>query len=429
MSRFSVSTALLATFALVPTMGHAATITEWITDNVVVGAEDTDGTDDVGGASVVYDRDVSDGDTTGASTFGQITYIAPESNTPGIKIDVGDPAAPDGLAEGYIGAKNQEFDGCIMASSTAFCDSPFQSGKRIKQQVTGIGPIDLTFGVSDPDPTTDNEPSVYQVFHRLINVTGGELDGFTVELGTGVGDDFVASTEGDGLSFAQDVAFGPDNLAAFSQYPFGLFGGEPLNPNPLSLPGFFDTTERAGFDVTLAEDTITSTGYYGSYDDLFGSWLSQEDVPDGLLYDYDPGNADPLVMAWATETGWEFLRGVGDDFSLNELGVTPIASQFFDYDFDNDPENGVSESMFDYITANFAGLALGENLLFDAIEDLANLNLTFALNIDDAFAFDSFTMRVTTTGSPEVVPLPAGAPLLISGLLAIGWVARRKRLS
>lgn len=429
MVRFSIAAALFATSALVPGVGHAATITGWITDNVIVGPEDTDATDDVGGASVVYDQDVSDGDTTGALSYGQVTYIAPESNTPGIKIDLGDPAAPDGLAEGYIGAKNQEFDGCIMASSTAFCDSPFQSGKRIKQQVTGIGAIDLTFGVSDPEPDVDNEPSIYQVFHRLINVTGGELDGFTIELGTGVGDAFVASGADDGLSFAQDVAFGPDNLAAFSQYPFGLFGGDPLNPNPLQLPGFFDTEERAGFNVTLGEDVITSDGYYGSYDDLFANWLSQEDVPDGLLYDYDPGNADPLVMAWATDTGWEFLRSVSDDFSLNDLGVTPIESQFFDYDFDNDPENGLSASMFDYITENFAGLTIGENLLIDAIEDLANLNLTFALSIDDAFAFDSFTMRVTPTGSviPSEVPLPAGGSLLISGLLAFGLIARRRR--
>ncbi len=347
------------------------------------------------------------------------------------------------------------FDGCIMASSNATCTSPFQSGKRIKQQVTSPGTIDLVFDVS-PTAGDENVESIYQVFHRLINVTGEMLGGFEVSLGVGVGSDFTESAPADGLRFAttaDGVEFGPDKVAAFSQFPFGLFGGDPLNPNPLVLPGFFDTEERAGFNVSLGEDVIKSDGPYGTYDDLFGSWLSQDQVPNGLLYDYEDGK-DPLVMAWASELGWEFLRCTetsdGDipcvapplqiPADLNVGPLSPDPESFFAYNFEDDPENGISDEMMAYIMANLIGadgnpLGFTEGtdgfepfLLVDAIEDLANLNLTFAIALDDMFASknSSFTLRVTTYDVAPV-PLPAAAPLLIAGLGALGFAARRRR--
>lgn len=388
----------------------AATIESWNLTNIAEGDADLDDTDDIGGASVVYDRDVTGG-IGEAITYGKVTYIAPESNTPGIKIDNDD----------YEGAKKQEFDGCIMASSEASCDSDFQSGKRIKQQVTDVGAIDLVFDIASVDGETTN---LYQVFHRLINVSGDMLAGFTVELGTGIGSGFTQSTVGDGLSFAQTVSFGPDDLAAFSQYPFGLFGGDPLNPNPLNLPGFFDTVTRAGFDVDLGEDKMTSTGYYGSYDDLFGNWLSQEDVPNGIFYDFDPGNADPLLLAWDTGTGWDFRRLYDAEGNPVSLFIEPIASQFVAY-----------ADLFGFLEDNFGALdftfidgVLAGDLIAGAIEDLANLNLTFALTIEDRFAMlnNSFTMRVTPIAP---IPLPAGAPLLIGALGALALLRRRARLA
>lgn len=409
---------LLAAGALaLPTVTTAASITQWNTSNVDVGAVDSDPNDDIGGASVIYDQDVSGGVPPGATSNGQIVYIAPESNSPGLKV----------VQEGY-----DVFDGCIMAFSTATCTSPFQSGKRIKQQVTNVGTIDLQFDVE----ADGQGESIYQVYHRLINVTGGKLDGFEVELGFGIGDSFQASGSNDGLRFANvadGVEFGPDNVAAFSQYPFGLFGGVPLNPNPLNLPGFFDTVDRAGMNVILNEDSILSNGYYGSYDARFGSWLSQEDVPDGLLYDYDPGVADPLVMAWASVDGWEFLRGIDLASVLNPLGVEPIASMLFAYDYAYDPINGISAAMEAYMAANLVDingnpLVFGDALDVAAIEDLANLNLTFAIAVDDRFAgqYDSFTLRVLTN-EVSPVPLPAGVWLMIAGLGALGVAGRRTK--
>ena len=66
------------------------------------------------------------------------------------------------------------------------------------------------------------------------------------------------------------------------------------------------------------------------------------------------------------------------------------------------------------------------NLLREPIEDLANLNLSFALLIDDAFQSDAFTLRVTTGAGVAPIPLPAGAPLLLAGLAMLGFARRRR---
>ena len=429
MSRTSILSGLLVAGALVlPGVASAATITGvyWDTSNVLLGENVEDGET---GESLILDRDASD--FASAVSNGKIVYSPPEALAPGLQV----------INEGYTGTQSQDFDGCIMTSNpgdgvTNPCDGGFQSGKRIKQQVTDTGPIDLVFGVTREDDDLDSDVSavngetsgslLYQVYHRLINVTGGMLDGFTVELGTGLGDGengFVRSTAGDGLSFAQDVTFGPDKLPAFSQFPFGLFGSlEQPNPNPLELPGFFDTTARSGFSVSLGEDVIESAGIYGAYDDLFGNWLSQDMVPAGLLWDYAEGEADPLVMAWDNGLGWEFRRGIDPDkdgqAGVSEFDVFAILGGV------DDPFPFFAYDDTDGLATHIAGL--GIRLFEDFIEDLANLNLNFAILLGDNFTGDSFTLRVTAN-DVNPIPLPAAAPLLIAGLGALGFAARRRR--
>jgi hypothetical protein len=385
------------------TPGAAATILDWNTTNV-----DVDPSIDLGvtGTSEVYDRPVGEA---GAITNGTIVFTPPESRTPGIKVQ------PEIYAD--TGANSSlVFDGCLMTSNPlATCTSEFQSGKRIKQQMTGTGPVDLVFDVDN----TETELSFYQVFGRLINVTGQALSGLSVELGTGVGSGFTAFTGDDApVTFSFDFTAQPNSSmkSSTSQFPFGLFGDADDSPNFL-LDGFFSSA-RTGFDIIQTATKLVSDGYYGEYFALFDDWNDQEDVPQGLFWDFDNNaDTDALLMAWQIgDDLWELRRTVGETCVGLEcaFGVTPES----------------------YETGSFADiLALLTNAddpwldLFapGAIEDLANLNLNYALALGDFGNLSSFTLRTAVFPvEVSVVPLPAGAPLLLAGLGAFAAFRRRR---
>ena len=385
------------------TPGGAATILDWNTTNVDVDPSVALG---VPGTSEVYDRPVGEA---GAITNGTIVFEPPESETPGVKVQ-------DEIYADTGSGATLVFDGCLMTSNPdATCTSEFQSGKRIKQQMTGTGPVDLVFDVDN----TETELSFYQVFGRLINVTGQALSGFSVELGTGVGSGFTAFTGDDApVTFSFDFTAQPNSSgkSSTSQFPFGLFGDADDSPNFL-LDGFFSSA-RTGFDIIQTATKLVSDGYYGEYFDLFDDWRDQGDVPQGLFWDFDNNaDTDALLMAWQIgDDLWELRRTVGETCVDLEctFGVT----------------------LETYETGSFADiLALLTNAddpwldLFapGAIEDLANLNLNYALALGDFGNLSSFTIR-TTVFPVEVsaVPLPAGAPLLLAGLGAFAAVRRRR---
>jgi len=370
----------------------------WNRANVVVGPNFT-GTDEQTGESIVYDRDVTGG-TEGAVTNGKIVYDYPEANGPGIK-----------TVEGPVDTGGNDLAGCIMASSDSTCDGPRQSGKRLKQHITGLGPTDLVFN-TDPavtiTPVTDDDGNTldgdigYRVFHKLTNQTGGPLAGFTLSLGTGVGDGFTASASGDGLKFSENFAIGPDSLNAYAQFPAGLFG-EPIPQNG-NLGGFFDREARSGFTTVFGEDTIETAGFFGSYGDTFGPWLTGAAVPTGLFWDDDDADTEDPLIAWILDDGRvEQRRDVEDRVVTN---LSEGAFRLFD-DLD-DFENTDGDL--------FAALFSGD------IEDLANVNVNFAIDLS-GFTGDNFTLRVTATP----VPLPATAPLLVAGIGAFAMMRRRKR--
>lgn len=287
----------------------------------------------------------------------------------------------------------------MTSNPDAVCTSPFQSGKRIKQQMTGLGPVDLVFDIDN-----DGTESTYQVYHRLINLTGQELDGFKIELGFGVGSDFTAATSADNLIFSTGFSAMPSGSGpASTQYPFGLFGDAADNPN-FSLDGFFEP-ERTGFvdifDDAISPTVLSSDGYFGPYPEYFGNWLSQDAVPLGAFWDDDGDpTTDALLMAWFTDGVWEARRAVEDGEAISTAPET-----FADFD------------------ALVAGLGLGAALFEDDIEDLANLNVNFAIQLGDLGDRTSFTMR--TTVSPAPIPLPAGAPLLVGAVAALATLRRR----
>lgn len=383
--------ALPCALALVAVPGQAATITSWNTDNVEVGADPAVPGDT--GISVVYDRNPS---APGAVSNGQIAFTPPEANSPGIKVQ----------SETYTqgGPSGLTLDGCLMTNNVPnTCTGPFQSGKRIKTQVTDTGPLDLVFDLEQGDESN------YQVFYRLINKTTQSLAGFALELGFGVGSDFVEATAADGITFSTAFRAQPASLnaSASTQFPFGLFGDATTNNN-FDLDGFF-APERASLSVDLLDTSITSTGFVGPYDDLFGSWLSQESVPLGAFWDNDnDASTDALLMAWFTNGQWEMRRDVGDLAAGTAISLSGSDVLYFD-DFD----------------ALVARLGLGTSLFEDDIEDLANLNVNYAINVGADVSSSNFTLRTTVAVAP--VPLPVSAPMMAGGLGLLGLIAGRRR--
>ncbi len=393
--------------ALLAGGAQAATITGWDQANVDVAPTPADGET---GASVVYDGDPA---AAGSTSSGQIVFTPPEAVSPGISV----------VAETYddTGAGSTlTFDGCLMTSNpTATCTSGFQSGKRIKQQITGLDPVDLVFTLDNTDPSE----SFYQVFGRLINVTGAALNGFTVELGTGIGSGFEAFGAADApVSFSFDFTAQPNSsgLSSTTQFPFGLFGDADDSPNFL-LDGFF-AADRTGFTLDQTATTLTSSGYYGDYFPIFGDWNSQDDVPQGLFWDFDgDAETDNLLMAWQIgEDLWELRRDVGETCDGADCTFGVMLDSFV---------TGTYDEIVAFLDRGGAADPWVDIFGADAIEDLANLNLNYALRVGDVGELEAFTIRTSAMTMPSVapVPLPAAAPMLLAALGGMAALRRRRR--
>lgn len=73
-----------------------------------------------------------------------------------------------------------------------------------------------------------------------------------------------------------------------------------------------------------------------------------------------------------------------------------------------------------------AQLGLGSALVQDVIEDLAKLNVNYAIQVGDLGRCTSFTLRMTVFAAPIApVPLPAGAGLLAAAVGGLALVLRR----
>ncbi|MDX2480409.1 MAG: choice-of-anchor F family protein [Desulfuromusa sp.] len=383
----------------------------WNLDNVVINLNGTGGEtafDEVTGAytfpddsDFTYAGHVDDGDINTPVLMGySLAKDWPVGEPAGIKVINDD-----------TGVKAPKPTNCIMATSyraehfldsddpeQVICSSPFQSHKRYKlamlpASIDGVGSdsVDLVFNVEAEVGSRE-----YQVFQKINNWTGERLEGFTIEVGFGVGIDFVAVADTNlanlNVSVPSDI-WSDGQLANFSA---GLFG--PLDKHTGSI-GFFDPAQRAGFyinEYVVGEQpltsTLTATVTLGSdYAEVpagsaianqFGPWLSNNMLPYGIFFD-DDGNP---------ETDAELLAWYGYNPAIGALGWM-----------------GGSQTDFAAITTE-AIETMGENLSYTMgeIDDLVNVGLNYVVTIGDVATFPSntFTIRITPTRDTSGIAAP-----------------------
>jgi len=385
----------------------------WNLDNVFVNLNGS--FDEATGAYVFtddsdlsYSSDVDDG--TGAVLGYVLAKDWPVGEPTGIKI------------------VNDDFDAkrapnCIMSTSyledhlldsddpkQVLCSGPFQSHKRYKlAMLSSTAAIDLVFNVEQDGTSRD-----YQVFQKINNWTDERLQGFTVEVGTGIGAGFVSASTGVGLanlslSVPTTVWERASQLATFSQ---GLFG--PEDTKHFRPAGFFDPDTRAGFvfneygegntgDASGQIDTLTSGDPLPSdYADVpagagpaanqFGPWLPNNMLPYGIFFDDDNNpDTDNQLVAWYGYSpavgGLRWMQGAADNFAL-------VADETITGVWGNDPLYSM-----------------------DLIDDLVNVGLNYLVTVDDISSFPgydadpirneaTFTIRITPKAETITTPDP-----------------------
>ncbi|WP_432698369.1 choice-of-anchor F family protein [Marinobacterium sp. YM272] len=309
------------------------------------------------------------------------------------------------------GVKEPKPANCIMATSyleehyldstdprQVLCSSPFQTHKRYKLAMLPAalanGGIDLVFNVEPEIGSRD-----YQVFQKINNWTNSRLAGFKIQVGTGVGSNFIAAAADGGVGVenlslsAPTSIWDPDQLANFSE---GLFGPPDIKHDRPA--GFFDATTRAGFVFAeyegLAElsgqtDTLNSGATLGSdysnvpdgggADGQFGAWLPNIWLPQGIFFDDDGNpNTDAELVAWfgynPVEAGYTWMEGASEE--PDEPGFAPLDDSVID--------------------------AWSNDLLYTqgVIDDLVNVGLNYIVTVGQLTAdSDQFTLRITPVES------------------------------
>ncbi|GFE65840.1 VPLPA-CTERM sorting domain-containing protein [Litoreibacter roseus] len=189
--------------------------------------------------------------------------------------------------------------------------------------------------------------------------------------------------------------------------------------------GFSDGGEIAGgfFDAFLffdAFDTSLGTFVSATFDitasmEVFGEWVADDFIPDGLPSSYEtfagvrlvtPPGFEADASASASSPFTEVEAGTSSDFDYAAVLDTTLISTA------PAAATGTGGGFFDVETLHvFDGF--GEFGFFFSGYD-ARVEATLTYSYDDG------------TPTPPAIPLPAGAPLLIAGLGALAMMRRRK---
>ena len=290
---------------------------------------------------------------------------------PGVKAVTTAPNNNDFVGNGFSPANDPN---CLMASSPATCDSPQNSGKRIKNNLTGRGAFEHVYNVQSSGGTTE-----YFNYGKITNRTGSRLLGYQVIVGTGTGANFTPASASDQagllamdnvLPLSGQATSWPGTTQAEGQSPLqrtwlpeGLFGTK----QDMSA-GYFSPDNAGFFFETVGTDTLSADGMFANtvYSQFFGDGLlTRGQQPQALFLDnLDPDVEDDIVY-WKAGNLWLDAAGtVQDTATVDALLATP-------------------------------------GYYVDTIEDLTNLNLNFSMDIGDLTA-GQFTVRYVPVFSPIV---------------------------
>lgn len=271
--------------ALILGASHAAKIVDWNKSNVEVGTANNPG-EIV--SSIVYTSLAK------TDTYGGVLWEEGNVESPGMKV------VTDGDGD----------ESCIMTSgfnpednTDKQCNDPRQTSKRAKVYTNDLeGPVDLVFNVSTAIPID----STYRFFLKYENLSPSRIESFTIQLGKGIGDEFVPSVADDGIAFATrdgTEILEQANIDSYSDnslgvvFAFGLFGN--ASESWHSTDGYYDPTKRGRFNMTVeSEDVIKAFPVTDNIADLYNgamkSWINKGIAPQGYAYDND---GDPETEA------------------------------------------------------------------------------------------------------------------------------------
>lgn len=413
---------------------------------LTVDADSQDGRTYIYPDAATRDADVA-GDGTGSVAHLTWSLDDGSGRAPGIQTITDDFAFPTQnciMASGE--RESDDFPGTIVPKN---CSDEPGSSKRFFLRVTAADtPIDFVFntgmgilrykGVRDPSEDGGEAfeefrdeygiGRIYRVIMKLRNETGERLAGIRVEVGTGVGDEFVPlDFEEDGVAmelrplverefFVGNTGAGPREVwdpISFAQFarkffhdgsgrfelgfmdfePAGflypqsvsegdeeaqfIFSGSTLNPET----GIYGALSQNYF--SMAENQAVGSGIDSG---VFGYMLSEDLLPI-VIVRHDDGNPlteSDAALAWWDGNVWRY--GIAEDFAeVPEAQLQQWAALLLGLDNDN-PEVGP------------------ERYAADLGDDLGGVNMDVYLRIQDFILdeegqprYDSITMRVTAS--------------------------------
>ncbi|WP_376695922.1 choice-of-anchor F family protein [Wenzhouxiangella sp. EGI_FJ10305] len=374
-------------------------LTEWNDVNARTVVEDTATTtavirhtrqsEEVLGRTYIYPDQATKEADTGETGVGSVAFIGwalddGSGRPPGIQAVTDDYEFPVANCIMASGERIDEEFGELLPKT---CSDPQGSSKRYFLEVTQADePIDLVFdtGMKDirykgvKDPADDGGAAleafreeygigrIYRVIQKFINNTDERIVSLRVELGTGVGDDFVPLTfQEDGVAFEMRSAVpreffegetGAPDRVVWQENRYATFAPKLFDDGlrPRFDPGFFSDAAagifppqdvegpeksqyiESGYQVTDGRIGAITLNYFdmpnqqaagaGLTGNLFGYMLPDLLVPTviALHEDGNPETESDAVVAWWDGSDWRYGQAGDPGTGADPFSVVPL---------------------------------------------------------------------------------------------------------